>query len=104
VLGDQLRAAKRHRRKAERLWLSTRLTIHKQIYEAAKKNITSIVHLAKLSHYNTKITEISSCKELFKIANKLMSRDKCTLLPTTFFPADLQDLFADFFCDKISNY
>ena len=100
---DQLRTAKKDRRKAERLWLSTRLTIHKQIYDAAKKNVTNIVHAAKSAHYSTKIMESSSCKELFEITNKLMSRNKCTPLPATVSLVDLPDLFANFFRDKVQT-
>ena len=48
------------------------------------------------------MTESSSCKELFDITNKLMSRNKSTPLPTMFSPVDLPDLVADF-CDKVQT-
>ena len=78
------------------------LFINKSTKPLRRKN-TSIVHLAKSSHYSTKITESSSCKELFEITNKLTSRNKYTPLPTTFSPLDLPDQFANFFDDKVQT-
>ncbi|WP_419608159.1 hypothetical protein, partial [Thiolapillus sp.] len=43
AVSEELRAAKRERRKAERRWLSTGLTVHKQVYNAAKRHVTRLV-------------------------------------------------------------
>ena len=71
---DQLRSAKKVRRKAERRWISSGLTVHKQMYNAAKKEVTALVHSAKTTYFSTKITESTTCKQLFGITNKLLSR------------------------------
>ena len=63
----------------------------------------SLVHLAKSSHYSTNITESFSCKELFEITNKLMSRNKCTPHPTTLSPLELPYQFANCFEDKVQT-
>ena len=43
---DGFRSAKRERRKAERQWISSGLTMHKQIYDATKTQVKSLVHAA----------------------------------------------------------
>ena len=62
AVSEELRAAKRERRKAERQWLSTRLTVHKQVYNAAKRHVTRLVQAAKTSFFSTKIMESKSSK------------------------------------------
>ena len=100
-ISSKLRTAKRQRRKAERQWLSSGLTVHKQIYQACKKNVTNIVHAVKSAYFSTKITESTNCKQLFGITDKLLGRKKSTPLPTAIPTNDLPELFAKFFQDKV---
>ena len=46
-VSQELRSAKRQRRRAERRWLKTGLTVDKQIYGAAKRAVTnlSLIHI-----------------------------------------------------------
>ena len=48
------------RRKAERRWRSSGLTVDKEIYDSAKKAITTIVHNAKCAYYSVKLAESSN--------------------------------------------
>ena len=62
----------------KRRWISSGsgLTVHKQTYDAAKRQVTSLVHSAKTTYFSTKIAESTTCKQLFGITNKLLSRSK----------------------------
>ena len=100
---DQLRSAKRKHRKAERRWISSGLTVHKQIYDATKTQVTSLVHAAKTTYFSTKISESTTCKQLFGITNKLLSRSKSSPIPTAMPLEKLPDLFSQFFLDKVEN-
>ena len=48
------------RRKAERRWRSSGLTVDKEIYDSTKKAVTTIVHNAKCAYYSAKIAERSN--------------------------------------------
>ena len=94
---------KRVRRNAERRWISFGLTVHKQMYNAAKKQVTSLVHSAKTTYFSTKITESTTCKQLFGITSKLLSRTPSTPAPSSLPLDKLPDLFSQFFLDKVRN-
>ena len=64
-VADQLRELKRERRRAERRWRSSRLTIHQQLYDAAKQKVIDLVHAAKTSFYSAMVSCSATCKELF---------------------------------------
>ena len=102
-MSEELRGAKRERRKAERRWLSTGLTVHKQVYNAAKRHITRLVQAAKTSFFSTKIMESKSSKQLFNITNQLASRKKPSALPTVYPLVQLPQRFADFFLSKVQT-
>ena len=101
LVSEQLLEAKRMRRQAERKWLSTGLTVFKDLYKKAKHRVTNIVMKAKSLYYNQKISAAQSSKELYKITNNLLSRSKSTPLPTLYPLSSLPDLFCKFFSDKI---
>ena len=103
AVSGELRAAKRERREAERRWLSTGLTVHKQFYSAAKKHVTRLVQAAKTSFFSTKIMESKSSKQLFNIKNQLASRKQPLALPTVYQPVQLPQRFADFFLSKVKT-
>ena len=81
-ISDTLRAAKMTRRKAERYWHSSVLTIDKEIYDSTKKVVTIIIPNAKCAYYSAKIAETSNTKQLFRITDKLMARHSRTPIPT----------------------
>ena len=49
-ISDTLRAAKNSRRKAERRWRSSGLSVDKEIYASTKKALTTFVHNAKCAY------------------------------------------------------
>ena len=52
----ELRSMKRERRRAERRWLSTGVTIHKEIMNSVKHKISPLVSDAKSTFYNFKVS------------------------------------------------
>ena len=82
-ISDLLRNAKIKRRQAERHWLTSGLTVHKEIYVASKKKVTKIVHDAKLASFSSKIADCTNCKQLFYVTDKLLWRHKSSPLPVT---------------------
>ena len=56
----ELQAAKRIRRKAERHWLSSKLTLHKEMYIEAKMQATKIIHNAKSEYFSSKIAKYTN--------------------------------------------
>ena len=98
---EEMHEAKRARRRAERQWVKSRLTVHKQIFIASKQLVTSIADNAKASFFSAKIATASTSKELFTITNMLMARVKTTPLPTIFPKEQLPSLFANYFLSKI---
>ena len=56
---------KRERRQAERRWLKSKLTVHKQIYDSIKQKVTNLVDKSKQACYSAKIQCSTTCKQLF---------------------------------------
>ena len=101
---EQLTTAKRERRKAERQWLSSGLTVHWEIYQATKKKVTTLIHDAKSTYFSSKITASRSCKELHAITSSLLSKQKKSSPTPNLIPQDaLPDMFSNFFANKIKS-
>jgi len=62
-VSQELRSAKRQRRRAERKWLKTSLTVDKQIYGADKRAVTNIVHKANSDYFSSQIAQ-SNCSKV----------------------------------------
>ena len=52
----------RERRQAERRWLKSKVTVHKQIYNSIKQIVTNLVDKAKQAYYSAKIQSSTTCK------------------------------------------
>ena len=99
----ELQTAKRIRRKAERRWLSSKLTVHKEMYIEAKMQVTKIVQNAKSEYYSLKIAKCINCKQLFNVADKLLGRNIALPLPSNVSMECLPGLFSTFFHDKVAK-
>ena len=77
------------------------MALHKthcpQIYQKVQKLISS----AKTKHYNNRIIDSSSAKELHSIMNELPGTAKSPTLPTSYSTAELLSLFSSFLPAKI---
>ncbi|KAK7484638.1 hypothetical protein BaRGS_00024164, partial [Batillaria attramentaria] len=102
-VSSELRALKRERRKAERCWLATRLTVHREIMNSVKHKISALVQNAKTAFYSAKVAAATTCRELFRLTGNLMGKCTQTPLPSIHPPHQLAQIFSDFFSEKISS-
>ena len=68
----EVRAAKQERRRAERFWISTNLTIHREIFLERRKKVNAPIRLAKENYYQTKVAECAGSNEMFKLVHTLL--------------------------------
>ena len=77
-IAEQFCKLKRERRRVERYWLKSKLTVHKQIYEHIKRKVTDLVDNAKTAFYSFKIQTSNcswrNCKELFQNFNAILGK------------------------------
>ena len=88
---------------AERQWLRSGLTAHRQIFSDLKHRITRLVDRAKTTFYGSKITVSTTSNELFSVISRLMNKTKCAQIPSSVPVAQLPQTFSDFFCQNIST-
>ncbi len=101
---ESLRKAKHERRKLERVWRRTQLTVHHQRYKEQCRIVNTTLHQAKERHYSNKITECESDqKKLFVLTRKLMGENDKVILPTHQCSKELAEKFSDFFLTKINT-
>lgn len=100
-IAEQFGELKRERRRAERCWLKSRLTVHKEMYNSVKKKIASLVENAKTAFFSAKVLASKTCRELFSNLNFLLGKSSASPLPTSHAPEALPQVFADYFSDKI---
>ena len=96
--------AKKKRRKLERRWRSSHLTIDHELYVMQSNAVKELIFDSKRIYYSTLIEE-QKCdpKKLFSNVSKLMNRHAPKQLPTTDDDEHLANKFADFFHAKIST-
>ena len=101
-MNDDIKQKKREKRKAERMWRNTGLTVHMEIYIHERKCLNSLISKSKKEFYQQHINE-SPCgqKALFKCVDNLLGRKKVTSLPTHDSAEELCERMADFFTNKI---
>ena len=100
---EDLRMAKRSRRKLERKWLCSRLTVDHQIYREQCALVAKLLHQTKIAYFSSKVAECEGDqKKLFKIAKHLLGERSEAVLPTHSLPCDLAEKFNTFFVQKIS--
>ena len=100
-IAEQFCKLKRERRRAERCWLKSKLTVHKQIYENIKRKVIDLVDNAKTAFYSFKIQTSSSCKELFHSFNAILGKKNSTPLPSSLDSDDIPQAFSEYFTNKI---
>ena len=102
-IAEQFCELKRERRQAERRWLKSKLTVHKQIYDSIKQKVTNLVDKAKQAYYSAKIQCRTTCKQLFQNFNTILGKSRSSPLPSTFDSDDLPNVFSDYFTEKIRS-
>ena len=101
---DELHLAKSEKRKAEKLWRRTGLTVHREIFKAEKVKYNNLLASSKASYYNQKITDCGKdSKALSQTMNELLYRQKVSKLPAYSSAEDLANRFSTFFKEKIDD-
>ena len=76
--------------------------MHKEIC-VASKNVTKIVHDAKLAYFSSKIADCTNCKQLFHVIDKLLGKNKSSPLPITISLDCLPGQFSTYFHHKVAT-
>lgn len=99
---DDLRNAKREKRKAERQWRRTKLEVFKQIFKDKCSHFAKLLYKTRETYYTNKIEEIGNDhKQLFKLTSQLMGKNQQSPLPASSSETELSNIFADFFLNKV---
>jgi hypothetical protein len=103
-INDNIKEKKRDKRKAERKWRQTGLTVHEQIYVEQRNSLNAMISTAKKDYYQQQISESTSSQStLFKCVNEMLNKKKSTALPSHESSEELCERMASFFSDKIQN-
>ena len=92
------------KKKSERKWQQTKLTVHKEIYCSNRNILTNRIKVEKKSYIQSKINNSSqSQKTLFKCIDDLFYKAKDKKLPQNIPLEDLPEKFSEFFVSKIQK-
>ena len=101
---EDVQEAKRKRRRAERKWRKSPLTINKNILEDACEDVRKACSRAKSAFFCKKLSDCNGDQKLiYKIGNDLLHRKPAPLLPSFKSPSELAQRFCDFFSEKIKK-
>ena len=99
---DELHEAKHLRRKLERRWHKSRLTVDHQIYRDQCIVMNRLLKKTRQTYYSDKIIECGhDQKGIYKVAKHLLGDKGCPSVPSTAPPSELTEMFSNFFTEKI---
>ena len=93
---------KRLRRKHERTFKRTKLTVDKQRLDIQKNRYNHLLAEAKRDYFQSKVQN-STSKELYKVCNRLLNQEQQSVLPSHECTKELADKFVKYFIDKIAE-
>jgi hypothetical protein len=99
---EEVREAKRVKRRLERKMTKSNLEIDKQLYKEQCKTYQKVIEKSKCQFYQAKISE-SDDKDLFRCVNKLCSPSSGQTLPDHAFAKTLANNFGVFFHEKVKS-
>ena len=103
-ISDNIKAEQAIRRRYERKWRSTKLTVHRQMLTNQRDHVSDMCRAAKIENYQTKIETCGSDqKKLYQVMNELPHRKGPALLPAHDSSKDLADKFCTFITEKITS-
>ena len=101
---EEVLSAKREKRKAERKYRKSKLTVHLDILRDARRRVNQLSREAKSLYYRSKIEDCAGDQRaLFRLTNELMHRERNTQLPAFEDPLTLANDFVQYFVDKIER-
>lgn len=99
---EQLHEPKHEKRKLERKWRETKLTIDHHIYRTQCSNVNNMLKQARVEYYTSKIESYGiDHKSLSKITKDLLGDTSEVILPSDSSSERLAQKFSDFFIGKI---
>jgi hypothetical protein len=99
---DEIWAARRSSRAAERRWRSRQLEIDKQILCRMRDRLSEAIKSAKTSYYSSCISECGKYQRaLFKVVNRMLGRQRELTLPSHESLTTILNQFRAYFQDKI---
>ena len=100
---EEIRMAKQDRRRSERRWRQTGLTVHKEEFSRKKTTVNNMVQRARTDHYRTLIQENqTNPRKMFSVVSTLLGKKKAPKLPPGRTDKDLANEFGSFFIEKIA--
>ena len=99
---DIHREAKRQRRRCERQMQTSKLQVHKEIYQEQCKIYNKLLSSSKTNFHRDQI-QTSNQQSLYGLVNKLSSPSGGSVLPRSDSPVNLANRFAEFFKQKITT-
>ena len=103
-LTPEIQMEKVTRRRLERRWRKTRLTVDRELYTQQCAVVCKSIPEAKERYYSELIAELSSDpRELFRTLETLLNGKTERLYPSVTSPEVLPNRFADYFEQKITN-
>jgi hypothetical protein len=100
----EIRAAKVERRKCERKYRLSKLSIDLENYQCQRNKVNELIEKSKQTYFVDKINEASGPKELQRVFDQLLhTNSKTSVLPSSCHSVELADKFSSHFCDKIVN-
>ena len=101
---DEIKIAKTERRKAERRWRLSKLTVDLNSFRNKHNIVKQMCQDAKSSYHCNKIAECEKDqKQLYQIANTLLHRKPVKILPSHTSEVDRANGFADYFTEKVQS-
>ena len=101
---DDIRVQKSRRRRLERRWRLSKLSVDRKVFVDQCKLVKNLVFNAKMNVYSTLISYAgSNSKVLFETIDRFLHRKPEKRLPYCVSPAELADRFAIFFMEKINS-
>ena len=92
------------RKQMERLWRTSGLEIHRQMYVAQRQTVQSLIRSAKVTYYKGLVEGCSGdSKKLYRLANDLLNRKATSVLPDYNVAEELACKFSTFFKNKVST-
>ncbi|XP_072033365.1 uncharacterized protein [Amphiura filiformis] len=99
---DALRNAKQEKRRRERKYKATGLTVHRELYKEQCETYHDLLNSAKTMYHRDQISDAEP-RDLFRVVDTLTKPKSSITLPAHDDPKDLADRFADYFHHKISS-
>ncbi|KAJ8033525.1 hypothetical protein HOLleu_23788 [Holothuria leucospilota] len=98
--------ARAERRKAERVWRRSRLTVHYEIYKSKQNEVFKLIDASRRNYFHDKISACNNDqKKLFTIVHGLLGSKQCSdVLPLHDCREDLANVFSNFFVDKVKKF